>query len=84
MVQKQTINSRRAIDVNINASIEFADLVMYTPSASFLLCLENVKPFGLPCVSLSVKHRPGEKWMAVRFYYLVRLELDLPQNYGED
>ena len=67
MTLKQTINPRRAIDVNINASLEFLDHVMPTPIAPFHRCLENEKLLDLPCVDeLPTEHKPDEKWMAVR------------------
>lgn len=67
VVLKQTIDPRRAIDVNINASLEFLDHVMPTPIAPFHRCLENERLLELPCVSeLPTENRPDEKWMAVR------------------
>ena len=67
MALKQTINPRRAIDININASLEFLKYVMPTPIAPFHRCLENEGLLDLPCVSeLPTEHRPDEKWTALR------------------
>ena len=64
---KQSTNPHRAIDVNINASLEFLNHVMPTPIAPFHRCLENEKLLELPCVSeLPTEHKPDKKCTAVR------------------
>ena len=67
MALKETINPRRAIDVTINASLEFLQHVMPTPIAPFHRCFENERLLELPCVDkLPTEHRPDEKWRALR------------------
>jgi len=67
MLLKQTINPRRAINVNINASLEFLAQVMPRPLAPFHRCLEGEKLLEQPCINdLPTEHKPDEKWMAVR------------------
>ncbi len=67
MFLQQTINPRRAIDVNITASLQFLAQVMPRPIAPFHRCLESENFLEQPCVSeLPTEHKPDEKWMAVR------------------
>lgn len=62
MALKQTIDPRRAIDININASLEFLEKVMPTPMTPFHRCLENERLLELPCVNeLPTEHRPDGK-----------------------
>ena len=64
---KQTIDPRRAIDVNITASLEFLARVVQQPTAPFHRCLEPEKLLELPCVEeLPTEHKPDKKWEAVR------------------
>jgi platelet-activating factor acetylhydrolase len=67
LILKQTINARRAIDINISASLEFLAQVMPRPTAPFHRCLESEKLFESPCIErLPTEHKPAEKWTAVR------------------
>ena len=67
LMLKQTMNPRRAIDINVTASLEFLAQVMPQPIAPFHRCLESEKILGLPCIQeLPTEHKPAEKWTAVR------------------
>ena len=62
LLLKQTINPRRAIDININASLEFLVQVMPEPTAPFLRCPDNEKLLELPCLKvLPTVHKPSKK-----------------------
>ncbi len=64
---KQTIKPRRAIDIIINASLEFLDQVMPTPIAPFHRCFENEGLLDLPCIKeLPRENRPDGKCKALR------------------
>ena len=67
LLLKQTINPRRAIDIHINASLEFLAQVMPEPIASFHRCSENERLLELPCLEeLPTVHKPSKKWTAIR------------------
>ncbi len=67
LLLKQTINPRRAIDVNINASLEFLAQVMSEPIAPFHRCSDNERLLELPCLKgLPTEHKPSKKWTAIR------------------
>lgn len=67
LLLKQTINPRRAIDININASLEFLAKVMPRPIAPFHRCSDNERLLELPCLKvLPTVHKPSKKWTAIR------------------
>ena len=67
MYLKQTMDPRRAIDVNITASLEFLAEVMPHPISPFHRCLGDEKLLELPCIeNLPTVHKPDEQWTAVR------------------
>ena len=67
LLLKQTINPRRAIDIHINASLEFLAQVMPEPIAAFHRCSENERLLELPCLKeLPTVHKPSKKWTAIR------------------
>ena len=67
LVLKQTMDPRRAIDVNISASLEYLAKVMPTPIFPFHRCLQNDNFLNIPTVDeLPTEHKPDEKWTAVR------------------
>ena len=67
LLLKQTINPRRAIDININASLEFLAQVMPEPIAPFHRCSDNERLLELPCLKAPpTVHKPSEKWTAIR------------------
>ena len=67
LLLKQTINPRRAIDININASLEFLAQVMPESIAPFNRCSDNERLLELPCLKvLPTVHKPSKKWTAIR------------------
>ena len=67
LLLKQTISPRRAIDININASLEFLAQVMPEPVAPFHRSCDNEKLLELPCLKeLPTVHKPSEKSTAIR------------------
>ena len=67
LLLKQTINPRRAIDINVNASLEFLAQVMPGPIAPFHRSCDNERLLELPCLEeLPTVHKPSEKWTAIR------------------
>lgn len=64
---KQTLKPQRAIDLNVNASLEFLSLVMPQPLAPFHRSLQNEKLLELACIfEVPTEHRPKEKYVASR------------------
>ena len=67
LLLKQTINPHRAIDINVNASLEFLAQVMPGPIAPFHRSCDNERLLELPCLEeLPTVHKPSEKWTAIR------------------
>ena len=67
MALKQTMKPRRAIDIIVNASLEFLDQVMPAPVAPFHRCFENEGLLDLPCVNeLPGENRPDGKCEKLR------------------
>ena len=67
MLLKQTIDPRRAIDLNIAASLEFLAKVMPQPVAPFHYILESENLLEIPCIQeLPLEHKPDTKWTAMR------------------
>ena len=67
MLLKQTIDPRRAIDLNIAASLEFLAKFMVQPIAPFHRSLESENLMGLPCIQeLPSEHQLDSKWTAMR------------------
>ena len=67
MLLKQTIDPRRAIDLNITASLEFLAKVMPEPIAPFHRSLVSENPLETPCIQeLPSEHQPDTKWTAMR------------------
>ena len=64
---KQTMDPRRAIDVNVSASLEYLAKVMPEPIFPFHRCLENDNFLEVaPVEDMPTEHRPDAKWTAVR------------------
>ena len=67
LVLKQTMDPRRAIDVNISASLEYLAKVMPHPIFPFHRCLGSDNFLKVPTIDqLPSEHKPDEKWLAVR------------------
>ena len=68
LVLKQTMDPRRAIDVNISASLEYLARVMPRhPIFPFHGYVGNDRFLDVPAIDhLPTEHRPDEKWLAVR------------------
>lgn len=66
-VLKQTMDPRRAIDVNISASLEYLARVMPHPIFPFHGYVGSDNFLGVPTIDqLPDEHKPDEKWLAVR------------------
>jgi len=66
-VMKTTIDPVRAIDVNINASLEFLSRVLRVGPQPFHRTLQEKKLLDLPVLKkLPTEHKPSQKWMSVR------------------
>lgn len=71
LVLKMTADPVRAIDLNLDASLDFLARVMpehiLKPDQPFLRTLQEKKLLDLPVLhDLPTEHQPDEKWMAIR------------------
>ena len=67
MMLKAAMDPTRAIDLNIDASLDFLSRVTHNQNAPFLRVLPKKKLLDLPLTSeLPQEHAPKEKWTAVR------------------
>lgn len=66
-ILSQTMDPRRAIDVNISASLEYLARVMPHPIFPFHGYIGNDNFLQVPAIDhLPDEHKPDEKWLAVR------------------
>ena len=67
VVMKTTIDPVRALNLNIDASLDFLSRVLPLHHQPFHRCLGKKKLLDLPCLNeLLTEHAPTDRWMAIR------------------
>ena len=67
VVLKMTMNPARAIDLNIDASLDFLSRTLPLKDKPFHRLLSKKKLLDLPILQeMPTEHQPSQKWMAVR------------------